>query len=77
MRNRKITMLVIVLLALYSFHRAPKKFYSLVKNQIESYGTDKGYLLFTQKKTKKERNTIPFTTEKNTCQVQLIYFKLE
>ena len=77
MMNRKITLLVIVLLALCSFHRAPKKFYFFVKNNIESYRADKGYLLFTEKKTNRERHTIPITTENNTCQVQLIYFKLE
>lgn len=76
MKNRKIILLVIVVLALFSFHNAQKKFYILVKTKIQSYQMGENYSRLTGLKPKKQHGAYP-VADKNDKNVQLIYFRLE
>lgn len=77
MKNRKIVLLVIVILALFSFHNVQKEFYIFIKTKIQSYQTGKDYLHLAEKKKKRKRQANRVTFENNNERVKLIYFKLE
>lgn len=77
MKNQKIILLVIVLLALFSFHNAQRKFYFFVKEKVHSYRTDKNLPRLTEQQAKRKHQSARINSHEGSRQGRLIYFKVK
>lgn len=77
MKNQKIILLIIVLLTLFSFHNAQRKFYFFVKEKAQSYQTDKTLQRLTKQQTKRKHRSARINFDGRSREGRLIYFKVE
>ena len=77
MKNQKIILLVIVLLALFSFHNAQRKFYFFVKEKVQSYRIDKNLPELTEQRAKRKHQSARINSREGSRGGRLICFRVE
>ncbi|MDN5215332.1 hypothetical protein QQ020_24850 [Fulvivirgaceae bacterium BMA12] len=77
MQNKRIIALIIIMLALFSFHNSQKRLFTLVRSKVESYQLRKHYNWLTRQKNQKNYRSHSIAPEMKDQQLAIIRFKLE
>ncbi len=77
MKNKRIIALLIIMLALFSFHNSQKKLFALVKSKVESHQVRKYYRWLARQKNQKNYRSQSIAPQVQGQQLAIIRFKLE